>query len=161
MRPRAGATAGGGGLSPVLVSVLLSLAFLWPLVLASGWWSRAGASTRWDLLVYAAAAEVCHQRPDRSFHTADTPWPVCGRCSGLYLAAPVGAVLGWSRRRRPRPSARAWLAVVALPTVVTLGLEWWGMPMTNVARALAAVPLGAGVAAILVRTAAGDPGSIK
>ena len=147
----------------MLARVLLSLAFLWPLVLASGWWTRAGSTTRggWDTVVYAAGAQVCHQRPDRSFHTADTPWPVCGRCSGLYLAAPVGVVLGRSRRLRPRGSARAWLAAAALPTAVTLGLEWWGLPLTNVARALAALPLGAAVAAILVRTAAGDPASIK
>lgn len=152
-----------GGLGLSLARVLLSLAVLWPLVLASGWWSRAGRPTGvgWDTIVYPAAAAVCHQRPDRSFHTAGTAWPVCGRCSGLYLAAPVGAVLGWSRRLRPRASARAWLAGAALPTALTLGLEWWGLPMTNGARALAALPLGAAVAAILVRTAAGDPGSIK
>jgi uncharacterized membrane protein len=146
----------------MLARLLVSLALLGPLVLVSGWWSRAGGPTRaWDTVVYTAAAGVCHQRPDRSFHTAGTPWPVCGRCSGLYLAAPVGALLGWSRRLRPRGSARAWLAAAALPTVLTLGLEWWGLPITNVARTLAALPLGAAVAAILVRTAADDPGSIK
>ena len=146
----------------MLARLLVSLALLWPLGLVSGGWSRAGGPTRaFDTVVYTAAARVCHQRPDRSFHTAGTPWPVCGRCSGLYLAAPVGAVLGWSRRLRPRGSARAWLAAAALPTALTLGLEWWGLPMTNVARALAALPLGAAVAAILVRTTAGDPGSIK
>jgi uncharacterized membrane protein len=147
----------------MLARVLISLAVLWPLVLASGWWSRTGATPRggWDTIVYAAAAQVCHQRLERSFHTTATAWPVCGRCSGLYLAAPVGAVLGWSRRSRGRGAVRVGLAAAALPTLLTLVLEWWGAPMTNAVRALAALPLGATVAAVLVRTAAGDPGPIK
>jgi uncharacterized membrane protein len=147
----------------MLARTLLCLAFLWPIVLASGWWYRADNTVRgtWDLVVYAAAAQVCHQRPDRSFHTADTPWPVCGRCSGLYLAAPVGASLGWWRRHRLRASARAWLAATALPTALTLGLEWWGLSVSNGARALAALPLGAAIAATLVRTAAGQARAIK
>lgn len=33
-----------------------------------------------------AGAKICHQREDRSFHAGIRKWPVCARCSGIYLA---------------------------------------------------------------------------
>jgi hypothetical protein len=44
-----------------------------------------------------------------------------------------------------------WLAIAALPTVVTLGLEWLDLAhVTNLDRALAALPLGAAIAFVIV-----------
>ena len=98
---------------------------------------------------------ICHQQPARSFQTAGVQWPVCGRCSGLYLGAPIGAIaIGLARRRPRRPVA--WLAIAAIPTAITLALEWLHLAdVTNGARALTALPLGAAIAAVLVVTAAG------
>jgi hypothetical protein len=147
----------------MLTRVLVAGAFLWPMLLASGWWVRTGghAEAGWGALVYAAASHVCHQRPDRSFQTAGAQWPVCGRCSGLYLAAPLGAVLGMVGRKPGRGSLRAWLVAGAIPTAVTIGLEWAGLPINSAVRAAAALPLGAVVAALIVRTAAGRTDAIK
>jgi hypothetical protein len=109
--------------------------------------------------MYLAASRLCHQRPERTFHTGGIPWPVCGRCSGLYLAAPIGAAVALlSRRRRsaaradrPDPRWRVRLAVAALPTAITLLLEWSDvMIVTSVARAVAALPLGLMVAWTLI-----------
>ncbi|HUF47023.1 MAG TPA: DUF2085 domain-containing protein [Vicinamibacterales bacterium] len=122
----------------------------WPVVLASAVQDHAPA---WRAVVYLAAARVCHQQPERSFHTAGQSWPVCARCSGLYLAAPFGAVLaglGFGRRGLAG-RARLFLALAAVPTAVTLGLEWLNLlPMTNAIRFLAALPLGAAVALVIV-----------
>jgi hypothetical protein len=148
----------------MMARALLASAFLWPILLASGWWVRAGgqpADAGWSALVYAAASHVCHQRPERSFQTAGTQWPVCGRCSGLYLVAPVGAVFGIFAPRRWRGSLRGWLAAGAIPTAMTIGLEWAGLPVSSGVRAVAAAPLGAIVATVIVRTAAGRADSIK
>lgn len=147
----------------MMARALVAAAFVWPMLLASGVWLRAGshADTGWSAVVYAAASLVCHQRFDRSFQTAATQWPVCGRCSGLYLAAPFGAVVGLVVRERWRGSVRVWLVVAAIPTALTLGLEWSGLFVSSVVRAVAAVPLGAVVAAVIVRTAAGLADSIK
>jgi uncharacterized membrane protein len=113
----------------------------------------------WSHMMYLAASRLCHQRPERTFQTGGISWPVCGRCSGLYLAAPAGAAVGLIRRRRrsvadPDPSDlpwRLWLGAAALPTAATMLLEWSGvMGVTNLARAIAALPLGFAVAWALI-----------
>jgi hypothetical protein len=81
---------------------------------------------------------------------------VCGRCSGLYLAAPFGALLALLPRRL-HLNPRALFAIASAPTALTLVLEWTHLaPMSNVSRALAALPLGAAIAWILVRVADGS-----
>jgi predicted membrane protein DUF2085 len=158
-----------------LVKVLVVASIIWPLVLAAAVWDRAttGGSI-WTQAIYLAASRICHQRPERSFHTAGVKWPVCGRCSGLYLSAPFGAIAAMvALRRRRRPSSHPssnqsagnsdvrWLIVASLPTVVTFALEWFGAPMTTLARALAALPLGAAIAFVICRVAAGRPKPIE
>ena len=143
--------------------------------------------------VYMIGSLVCHQRPDRSFHTADIQWPICARCTGLYAGAPLGAALAalWGRRRHgatpvrscPKQTLRdsppiedkgspglrrTWpdrcrrrqagaglfrlvLGVAAMPTILTLVSEWPGL-----IRAIAAVPLGAAVAWVVLVVSAGD-----
>ncbi|MEZ5317638.1 MAG: DUF2085 domain-containing protein [Vicinamibacterales bacterium] len=140
-----------------LARVLVVLSVLWPLTLGLAVWQRAtGARDGWAATVYFAGGLVCHQLPARSFSTAGVTWPVCGRCSGLYLAAPLGALaaLVWRRRRTDRDVA--WLALAAVPTAATLGLEWGGLvAVSNVMRLAAALPLGAALAWVIVRVAAG------
>lgn len=98
--------------------------------------------------IYAAGANVCHQRSDRSFHIAGHKMPVCARCTGLYVSAaaavPLALLLAapFTARR-----ARLVLAVAALPTAVTWLLEYGGVtPFSNIARAIAALPLGCAAA---------------
>lgn len=102
--------------------------------------------------VYAAGSHVCHQRPERSFHIAGHKMPVCARCTGLYVSAaaavPLAVLLAapLSARR-----ARWILLAAALPTLVTWTLEYAGvMPFGNVARAVAALPLGFAAAWLVV-----------
>jgi len=144
--------------------VLIVASLLWPLVLGAAVIANVRSSNaRWTAIVYLAGSTICHQRPERSFHTAGVKWPVCGRCSGLYAAAPIGALAaaGFRRRRREWP-AIAFVAAAALPTAATIALEWLHLsPMSNLARALAALPLGAAIAFTLVRTAAGPSKSIE
>jgi hypothetical protein len=140
----------------MMARVLVLAAFVWPLVLGAAVWGGHGPAQSWTASVYMAASRICHQRPDRSFFTAGVQWPVCGRCSGLYLAAPVGAVLAVAghRRRSTPQTARTLVAAAALPTIATLGLEWLQLTaISNLARAAAAAPLGAAIAWVLVRVA--------
>jgi len=142
--------------------VLVAGAVLWPALLTAAWTDRAESGGHaWSVAIYGVASRVCHQRPERSFETAGVPWPVCGRCSGLYLAAPLGAALAMIGWLRTRGSVRVWLLAAALPTLVTLLLEWSGAAVGNVARAVSALPLGAMIAAVLVETTAGRPRAIK
>jgi len=112
---------------------------------------------------YSAGAVVCHQLPERSFAWAGQQWPVCARCSGIYLGVLVGLVAWLLVRGRwrarpgdPRRTLR-WLAMAAAPTAVSwisgvLGV-WDG---TNLIRFALALPLGMAGGAIVAAVAAKD-----
>ena len=106
--------------------------------------------------VYAAGSVVCHQRPERSFTWQGRPLPVCARCTGLYFSAVIGGLLALvSTGRRPYDSiaARWLLALCSVPTAVTWTAEVFGlMHPSNTVRAVAAVPLGAAAAWLVVTT---------
>ena len=110
---------------------------------------------------HAIGSFVCHQRRDRSFITRGVQWPVCGRCSGLYLSAAVAVVaiaLG-GRALVPSPLSasgvwRTTILIAAVPTLLSWGVErvgWW-LP-TSTTRAWIAVPLGATLGALIARLA--------
>jgi uncharacterized membrane protein len=147
----------------------VTLALAWPLVIAAVVWPRAdGFRPAWTAFVYLAASGVCHQMSARSFHTAGVQWPVCARCAGLYLAAPVGAVAAmW--RARPMGSRRpdaglppsAFFVLAAVPTALTLAIEWSGLsPLSNVVRFVSALPLGATIMYLIVRVVSGPARTI-
>ena len=143
-----------------MTKALVLAAFLWPIVLAATLWENVSRpSATWPVVVRFAASRVCHQLPERSFHTAGVQWPVCARCTGLYLSAPFGAIAAAAaaRRRRlmPRGQMLRWLALLAVPTALTLVFEWPRLlPVSNAARFLSALPLGAALAWVLVQTSA-------
>lgn len=151
----------------MLGRVLVGAAVVWPLITGAALWQRASLSAgadgpggvgvpMWTTLVYAAAGRVCHQRPERSFHTHDVAWPVCARCAGLYLAAPFAAVVAFRRRSviASRLSPLRLVAVAAIPTVLTLAWEWGGLGTpSNLWRFATALPLGAAIAVVLIGVA--------
>ena len=105
--------------------------------------------------LYSGAGRICHQRAARSFHLAGAQLPVCGRCTGVYFSAALGAVLAWIVSRRPRvPSnTRRILLLAAIPTALSAVLEWSGvLDPSNLGRALCALPLGATAAWIFVQS---------
>ena len=135
----------------------------WALTAASVVWivaipaaSSSGGGTL-HAAVHAFASFICHQLPERSFAWGSHPWVVCARCLGLYAAAPAGAMaaLAVGATRAFDASRNVRLAVAAgAPTLLTWLAEFvLGWPMSNAARFAAALPLGAAVAWLLVRTA--------
>jgi uncharacterized membrane protein len=108
-------------------------------------------------MTYAFGSVICHQIAERSFHLHTYQLPVCARCVGLYSgAALAGAWVALRRAILPlwpaAREARLITAVAAIPTLVTVVLEWagWWQP-SNVTRAMAGVPLGAAVAYVVLR----------
>lgn len=114
-------------------------------------------------VAYLAGSVVCHQLPERSFALGGHQWPVCARCSGLYLGAALG-LAAWLALRRwglPRLDGRrnavTLVAVVALPTAVSWAtgvLGFWDG--TNVIRAALALPLGLTVGGLAAAVTARD-----
>ena len=113
---------------------------------------------------YAAAATVCHQLADRSFHLAGAPVAVCARCLGLYAGGVAGFGTALVLQRGPGADgaaaprrARLLIAALALPTLITLTLEQVArLPMGNFARFATAVPLGAAIAWVIGRAVEAD-----
>lgn len=140
----------------MLTKALVAAAIVWPLAAGGAVWHRASHPDDRPALgaavVYLAGGRICHQRPERSFATRGVQWPVCARCSGLYLAAPFGALALFARRRSSAPLRL--LALAAIPTALTLLWEWGGMGTpSNLIRFTTALPLGAAVMWVLVQVA--------
>jgi hypothetical protein len=143
--------------SRTLGRALAALAVIWAvLVVAAPWLAAVPAvgGAYLSAFAYGFGALICHQRPERSFHVAGAQLPVCARCTGLYVSAAIGIVFAWARSLSssalPFAKWRACLVWAALPTVVTLVLEWWRPAATSgVLRAAAAVPLGAAAGALV------------
>ena len=108
-------------------------------------------------LVYLAGSFVCHQIPERSFHLSGVQFPVCARCTGLYLGAAIGALalIPLPRVVVTFARARTLLIVTAIPTLVTLATAAIGVwDPGNAVRATLALPLGFAVGAIVTAVAA-------
>jgi uncharacterized membrane protein len=138
----------------------LLLTLLWPAALLAAPYlaSRESASAvplRLAAGIYLLGGRLCHQRAERSFHLWDAQLPVCARCTGIYLGAPLGAAAGmaWSRRRVVRVSRRAWrwaLGAAALPIAATLVWEALAQEVVpGTIRALSGAPIGVAVTAFL------------
>lgn len=139
----------------MLGRLLTAAAIAWPAVAGAALWQRTMSEPVWTTVVYAAASRVCHQRPERSFHTHDVAWPVCARCAGLYLAAPFAALLAFRRRASAlsRLQPLRLVALAAIPTALTLFWEWGGLGTpSNLIRFATALPLGAAIAFVLIAT---------
>ena len=116
-------------------------------------------------IIFAIGSLICHQRPERSFFWGAHQFPVCARCTGLYVSAALGmaglVVIKLTNHWRPRAidprTARIILILAAMPTLIsvasgTLGV-WDG---TNITRALLAIPLGVTAGAIVAAVATKD-----
>ena len=147
-----------------MIKVLVAASILWPALLAAGTGARVrDEGSPLGAVVYLTGGLVCHQRDDRSFHTRGVKWPVCARCSGLYLAAPLGALVALAGGRGLRRSRDLkTLALAALPTAATFVLEHGGIAsISSTQRFIAALPLGAAVAWVVVRAAQGPNAAIE
>ena len=103
------------------------------------------------VFAYAAGSVVCHQLPERSFYWGQWKFPVCARCTGLYVSAAIG-LAAWAtirqmaRKRRGTPIrieprlAIVILVAAALPTLVSVSTAVLGVwDAINAVRALLAV----------------------
>ena len=107
-------------------------------------------------VLYAIGSLICHQIPERSFYLHGFQLPVCARCLGLYAGGAAGSVAAvFVARAFTARQAPMVTAIAAVPTVITVAVEWGaGWPVSNVVRAAAILPLGLAVAFVVVRAVA-------
>jgi uncharacterized membrane protein len=116
-------------------------------------------------IIYAAGGLICHQRPERSFFLDGHQFPVCARCTGLYLSAAVG-IIGWlalkiARRWTSLPFdarlAKRVVIISAIPTAISFMTGVLGMwDGSNLTRAILAIPFGASLGAVVAAVATKD-----
>lgn len=116
-------------------------------------------------IIFAIGGVICHQRPERSFFWGTHQFPVCARCTGLYLSAVVGlaawvaikSATKWQPHAIDPRTARAWLVVAAVPTAISLATGSLGVwDGSNFTRALFALPLGATAGVIVAAVGTKD-----
>ena len=122
------------------------------IVVAAGWVALLVAApflpTPVSAVTYAFGSLICHQIPERSLHLQGYQLPVCARCFGIYSGAAAATV--WVGRPVMRRVRLITLAA-AMPTVITVVLEWAGVWYpSNLTRAIAGALLGGAVALALM-----------
>lgn len=108
--------------------------------------------------MFAIGSRICHQIPERSFFWAGQQFPVCARCTGLYLSGAIGLAAwvgvkiarGWRPAAiEPRTALRV-VAIAAVPTALSLATGLTGVwDGSNLTRAMLAIPLGVSAGAIV------------
>jgi uncharacterized membrane protein len=109
----------------------------------------------------AVGYSVCHRIDARSFHLGDRQFPVCARCSGMFLGALLGlayqAILAGRRTGMPPLKVAVWLGVMVLAFGID-GLNSYlhffpGVPTLyepqNWLRLITGTGMGIGIAAVV------------
>ena len=85
----------------------LIVAFL--VLAALGLWLHFTPPGFWVKLRMVAYA-FCHQMPAHSLFDGHLQFPLCARCTGMYLGSLIGLILGWVQgRRQGFPPLWVWL----------------------------------------------------
>lgn len=72
----------------------------------------------------AVGYAICHRIPERSFHLAGRPLPLCARCTGTYLGALIGFVTIWVLGHRRASNLPPTKVLVLLGIfIVSMGVD--------------------------------------
>ncbi|MGL4589873.1 MAG: DUF2085 domain-containing protein [Mycoplasmatales bacterium] len=66
----------------------------------------------------------CHQKPERSFHYHGYQYPVCARCTGLYLGYVIGLIFGLITIVLSKPINEQFLLLAIIPIFIDGGLQY-------------------------------------
>ena len=93
---------------------------------------------------------ICGQATDRSWVFGSQTFPLCQRCTGIYVGAAIATILYYCMRPRAQRGG-LWILMVLLFQIVPAGLHWWFD--TPVLRMLSGAWFGIGVIGLLYRQA--------
>ncbi len=69
----------------------------------------------WKSLMRLGASTGCHQRPERSFFLFDYQFPVCARCTGVFIGNIMGIILF---------AVKAVCAPAAIAGCICMAADW-------------------------------------
>jgi uncharacterized membrane protein len=89
---------------------LLAIFFLASLIVIN--WLHAGESSWYDQC-FLIGSSVCHQIPSHSFIRDRLQFPLCARCSGLYLGSLIGICYFSVQGRKAGVPRKTWIVLLA------------------------------------------------
>lgn len=99
---------------------------------------------------------LCHQLPERSFFVADIIFPVCARCTGIYVGFTFVLIALLVHYRQTRPSRGLALAAYVIIAVGVAGMAWDGISSyasiretSNLLRLVTGVGFGSALATVV------------
>lgn len=132
--------------------ITLTMASLWILLLFLPPWLMAAGQLVGALFGYQVFSVICHQIPERSWHSLGFPLAVCSRCTAIYLGGMVGLLVyplavGSVEQRAYASRSRRWLLLSLLPMLVDVILDWAGIIRnTFITRTLTGLIVGVAAA---------------
>lgn len=132
--------------------IALTLASLWILLLFLPPWLMAAGQFTSALPGYQVFSVICHQLPERSWHSFGFPLAVCSRCAAIYVGGLVGLLMyplavGVVGRQDYAGRSRRWLLLSLLPMLIDVMLDWSGLVRnTFVTRTLTGLIVGVAAA---------------
>ena len=131
----------------VTAALLGVILFLLP---PAGFWSKLSA----------IGYSVCHQIPERSFFAHEHQFPLCARCTGMYLGALLSLVFHFRQGKLGSLPPRKVLIPLGLlflafaldglnSSAASLGLGWKLYETTNLARLITGTGAGIVIGAVL------------
>ena len=64
--------------------------------------------------IFSIGSSLCHQIPSHGFQTNGIPFPVCARCSGLYLGSFIGLAYGFLSGKKTGLPKKEYLILLAV-----------------------------------------------
>ena len=103
---------------------------------------------------YRCFSTICHQHESRSLIIFGHKLAVCGRCSGIYFGALLGALLyPFFKSGRNLPARLLWI-IITLPMAIDVFLNTFGMfTSSNLIRILTGAFFGVGSISIILPSA--------
>lgn len=89
-------------------------------------------------VIWFLLSGICHQIPERSLHYQGQPLPLCARCTGVFVALPLGLLTLWAigqGRRSGFPPKRRW------PWIALLVAAWAADGLNSTMALLRGAPL--------------------
>lgn len=103
-------------------------------------------------VLYLSFSTICHQIPDRSFFILGYSFPVCERCSGIYLGLLLGSLVEARFVHRSSTARRVWVLAACIPMLADFSLSFSGLWIgTGPVRFATGLWFGWLISALLVR----------
>jgi uncharacterized membrane protein len=109
--------------------ITLGAVILLALIISTNWvlHTPAGCQAK----AFAVGASVCHQIPSHSFQNTGVQFPLCARCTGLYLGSMIGMIYYFLQGKKTKFPAKPLLVFLLF-----LFLAWAGDGANSLITAL-------------------------